>query len=294
MPTATARKTARTMEGFPKTVSRFGYTVTLHAPNYATVSGGRLAEPVGVRKLLGEGDLNPKTEKNSVPTMGLSLYPYDGIGFGNVCPFAVTCIDSCLAKQGQGPVPSVEGARVAKTVLWYLARRWFLEKLNRELVRFRAAHPADDTVGVRLNMFSDIPWESFGVIDAHPSITFYDYSKDPSRWGFVRPNYWITFSYDGVNGAAAESILRAGGNVSVVFYLETDDPVCGKAAHRQPLPATWNGFEVIDGGTTDWRPEDRRGVVVGLRLLARTYDSRNKGICSGFAQKIDPLLPILS
>jgi hypothetical protein len=275
-------------------IRKNGYTVTIYTRSYAVVSGGRLPHAVGVRHLLGDGDLNPKTEKNDVPTMGLSLYPHTGIGFGNVCPFAKTCIASCLAHQGQGPVPSVAGARVAKTVLWYLAREWFLAKLNRELSAFRAKHPAGQTVGVRLNMFSDIPWEAYGVIDAHPEITFYDYAKNPERWGFIRPNYWVTFSYDGQNDAEAMRVLNAGGNVSVVFYLETDGAVCGKAAHRQPLPATWKGFAVIDGGESDWRPDDPRGVVIGLRLLARTYENRAAGIDTGFAQKIDTSLPILA
>jgi hypothetical protein len=274
------RETEQTM--YPITIEKHGYTVVLHSPNRATVSGGRLPKPTGVGKLLGEGDLNPKTAKNEVVTMGLSLYPADGIGFGNVCPFAKVCVVPCLAHQGQGPVPSVAGARVAKTVLWYLAREWFLAKLNRELSRFREKYPPDTTVGVRLNMFSDIPWEHYGVIDANPGVSFYDYSKNPRRWGAIRPNYWVTFSFDGTNWEAAERILRAGGNVSVVFYEHGGK--CGKAAHKQRLPASWRGFPAIDGGKTDWRPDDPRGVLVGLRLLARTYDSRNAAIDSGFAQ----------
>lgn len=279
---------------FPRTIESNGYTVVLHSPNKATVSGGRLAKPVRVSKLLGLGDTNPKTAKNTVPTLGLSLYPWKGIGFGNVCPFARTCIKSCLAHQGQGPVPAVAGSRVAKTVLWYLARDWFLSKLHRELSKFRRKYPPGETVGVRLNMFSDIPWEAYGVIDAHPGIQFYDYTKDPSRWGAVRPNYWVTYSFDGTDeslGHALE-ILRAGGNVSAVFYLETDDAVCGKAAHRQPLPEEFHGVPVIDGGETDWRPDDPRGVWIGLRLLARTYESRNDAIDSGFGQRVNDLLPI--
>lgn len=268
---------------YPITIEKHDYTVVLHSRNKATVSGGRLPHPVTVSKLTGKGDLNPKTAKNEVATLGLSLFPADGIGFGNLCPFAVTCVKPCLAHQGQGPVPSVMGARVAKSVLWYLARDWFLAKLNRELSRFRAAYPPDTIVGVRLNMFSDIPWEHFGVIDAHPGIQFYDYTKNPRRWGAVRPNYWVTFSFDGQNWEAAERILNAGGNVSVVFYDDSPGAKCGKAAHRQSLPDYWAGFRVIDGGKTDWRPDDPRGVIVGLRLLARTYASRDEAIGSGFA-----------
>jgi len=283
---------------FPVVIKKHGFTVTLLGHNHATVEGGNdtctLPERVNVRKLLGEGDVNPKTAKNLVPTMGLSLFPERGVGFGNLCPFAKTCVGSCLAHQGQGPVPNVEGPRVAKTVLWLLARKWFLAKLNRELLQFRKRWPADVEIGVRLNMFSDIAWEIHGVIDAHPGITFYDYTKWPTRHGMIRPNYWVTFSYDGTNMADARRILAGGGNVAVTFYRETDEAVCGKAAHRQPLPAAWEGFEVIDGGKSDWRPADPRGVVIGLRLLARTYENRDKGIRSGFAQLVNMSLPILA
>lgn len=274
---------------YPITIEKHDYRVVLHTKNRATVYDLRegderiLPHAVGVSKLLGKGDLNPKTAKNEVATMGLSLYPADGAGVGNVCPLAIWCKEPCLAHQGQGPVPSVAGARVAKTVLFYLARDWFLAKLNRELSAFRAKYPPDTVVGVRLNMFSDLRWEAYGVIDAHPGIDFYDYTKLPDRAGQLRPNYWVTFSYDGHNWEAAEEILRAGGNVSVVFYDTAPGAKCGKAAHRQTLPESWRGWQVIDGGKTDWRPDDPRGVLVGLRLLARTYASRNKAIADGFA-----------
>jgi hypothetical protein len=274
---------------YPITIEKHDYRVVLHSANRATVIDLRVGDDrilphdVGVAKLLGKGDLNPKTAKNDVPTMGLSLYPADGAGVGNVCPLSIWCKKPCLAHQGQGPVPSVKAARVAKTVLFYLAREWFFAKLNRELARFRAAYPPDVEVGVRLNMFSDIRWECYGVIGNHSAITFYDYTKLPDRAGQIRANYWVTFSYDGHNWEAAEEILRAGGNVSVVFYDTSPGAKCGKAAHKQTLPEYGQGYRVIDGGKTDWRPEDPRGVIVGLRLLARTYASRDTAIADGFA-----------
>lgn len=257
------------------------YTVRIHNHNHATVSGGVLPFPVGIKKLLGKGDANPKTAKNTVPTVGLSLLPHQRVGIGNLCPFATVCVDPCLANQGQGPVPSVMASRAAKSVLWFLARDWFLEKLNRELANFRKRNAGE--VGARLNMFSDIPWEQFGPMANHPGITFYDYTKNPRRHGWVRENYHVTYSYDGTekSRAAAESILAAGDNVSAVFH--NVDGKCGKGAHRQVLPESWLGWRVIDGGKTDWRPEDERGTVVGLRLLAKTYASRNKAIESGFS-----------
>jgi hypothetical protein len=293
--------TKKTIRRASRIIRENGYIVRIIDKNYATVEGGRLPFRVGVKRLLGAGDANPKTAKNRVPTKGLSLFPHRGIGFGNVCPFAKNCVATCLAHQGQGSVPSVYGARVAKTVLYHLAKDWFLLKLHRELDNFRRSRPADEIVGVRLNMFSDIPWEEHGIIDAHPGISYYDYSKDPNRFGMIRPNYWVTFSHDGLNTEDSLRVLRAGGNVSVVWHTAAADllarfgtsAACGKAAHRQILPKTWNGFDVIDGGETDWRWEDPRGVVVGLRLLAKDYKSRNRAIASRFSPVVNASLPIL-
>ena len=256
----------------------------------ATVVGGVLGdEPVTIRRLTGAGDLNPKTAKNTVRTLGLSLLPYKFSGVGNVCAFAENCPTGCLANQGQGRMSNVRRPRAAKTLLWYLARDWFLDTLNREVTNFRRSVPADQIAGVRANMFSDLSWEDTGIIDAHPDISWYDYSKNPRRWGFVRPNYWVTYSYDGLvkNLPNVNTVIAGGGNVSVVFYDDAPGTKCGKAAHRQRLPSTWRGIPVIDGGKTDWRPEDPTGVIVGLRLLARTYASRKQSIDSGFAVRGD-------
>ena len=266
-----------------ETIFQNDYTVNLISPRKAIVSGGILSRPVTIGKLLGKGDANPKTAKNIVPTVGLSLLPYNFVGFGNVCPHAIKCPDICLGvATGQAHMTNVNHGRAARTVLYYLARDWFLESLDRELTNFRKRHRG--TIGARLNMFSDIPWEHHDMIDIHPDVMFYDYTKNPRRWGQLRDNYWVTFSYDGTtkNANHAEAILANGGNVSVVYY-DTDGK-CGRAAHRQSLPSSDMGYDVIDGGVTDWRPSDPRGVIVGLRLLARTYASRNEAINSGFAR----------
>lgn len=273
---------------YPQTITdpRSGYTVTLVSRSHAIVSGGLLGDkPANVRTLLGKGDSNPKTKKNTVITKGLSLAPQKAAGIGNVCPHAVNCISSCIGvHSGKGSEENVKRARIAKTVVYYLARKWFIAKLRSELKRFRASYPADIVLGVRLNMFSDIPWEHFGIMEDFPGIMFYDYSKNPRRTGQVRPNYWVTFSYDGTNGEHARQVLAHGGNVSVVFYNPGDHRRCGKYAHQQTLPEEFMGADVIDGGETDWRPDDPKGVIVGLRLLARTYASRNRAIAEGFAQ----------
>ena len=257
------------------------YSVEILSPNLAIVSGGLLADPVKVSTLLGDGDANPKTAKNMVPTMGLSLAPHKMVGLGNMCAHAVNCQISCLAETGRGKMSTTRRARIAKTVVWMLNRSWFIAKLNRELDAFRAKHVGE--IGVRLNMFSDQSFESFGIVDAHPSITFYDYTKNPRRIGQLRPNYWVTYSWDGraETWDIAQAAIARGDNVAIVFYNVNGK--CQRQAHNQTLPTTFRGFTVIDGGATDWRPEDTRGVVVGLRLLASRVADRQSAIEAGFA-----------
>lgn len=263
-------------------IKKYDYEVKIISINVAWVRGGIIGPKwVKVGRLLEKGESNPKTSKNAVKTYTLSLMPHKGIGFGNLCVFAVTCVDSCLNKTGQGPTPNVQRKRAARTVLFFLARDWFLDKLNRELDRIERMN--DETIGVRLNMLSDVLWEAYGVIDRHPNIYFYDYSKWPDRHGWIRDNYYLTFSYDGQNLESALNVLEKGDNVAVVFYDSSPGPKCGRSAHKQPLPTQWQGYPVFDGGLTDWRIDDKPQSICGLRLLARTWADRESAISSGFA-----------
>lgn len=289
---------------FPIPTERFesaGYIVEIYAHRFAVVilPNGRR---VTVKDLLAAGDNNPKTEKNIVETRGLSMAPHKTVGLGNVCPMAKLCIRSCLDTCGR-PGDAKAGARTARKALWFLAREWFLAKLHRELSAFRASVPADHECGVRLNMFSDIPYEKFGVPQAHPGITFYDYTKIPSRFAdsdgsWILPNYHVTFSYDGTGDSLAFSLalLARGGNVSAVFHEDVPG-VCGKGAQKQTLPADFEGFPVFDGSETDWRPADAPGTVCGLVLRAFDYAHRDAAIADHFSTEVvggsATLLPIL-
>ena len=63
-------------------------------------------------------------------------------------------------------------------------------------------------------------------------------------------NYHLTFSRSEHNETLCDMVLQMGGNVAVVF--------------RDQLPATWKGFEVVNGDANDLRFLDKSGVVVGL------------------------------
>ena len=235
--------------------------------------------------LLGKGDSNTKLRKNGrhFETFGLSLAPHTMGGY-QVCAFAGECKGPCLVHTGNGHTfKGVNAGRVNRKRLYFEERDWFLSRLNQEIEnKVKTAGKRRKRVAIRLNVFSDVSWEKIAPKLFENGAQFYDYSKNPKRWGNVLPNYWITFSRDERNEHHATRILDSGGNAAVVFYNEGRGYV-GNRSKFQTLPDTWNGFPVIDGDRTDLRFEDPRGVVVGLRLKAATTANRQQAIDSGFA-----------
>lgn len=140
---------------------------------------------------------------------------------------------------------------------------------------------------VRLNGTSDLPWENIAVrgelgetfsslMALFVDVQFYDYTKSWRRaaqhaLGNMPANYHLTFSRSECNDDQALSVLGRGGNAAVVFSTRK-----GEA-----LPATWNGYPVIDGDTSDLRFTDAGsaeansfrpyagGFVVGLRAKGK-------------------------
>jgi hypothetical protein len=245
-----------------------------------------------VTRLLASGDGNTKTRKNvGYLSAGLSLSAHKSAGVGNVCPHASAgCIAGCLNGQGLASVfETIAYVRQAKTALWYEAREWFLSTLREDLSRWvRKANRAEMPLCVRLNMFSDIPWEKYCVPQQFSDIEFYDYTKNRNRAGALLHNYWVTFSRSEVNEDDTSSALDCGANVAVVFYQ--DGKFTGNRASFQRLPKTWHGYRVIDGDTTDLRFDDprgrKRGCVVGLRLKSHDNATREAMIDSGFGVRV--------
>ena len=61
----------------------------------------------------------------------------------------------------------------------------------------------------------------------------------------------ITFSKSEINDSCVDKVLRAGGNVAVVF--------------EKVLPGYYKGVPVINGDESDVRFMDSKGVIVGLK-----------------------------
>ena len=202
-----------------------------------------------------------KGEKLGYQTFGIHLAPASLSGF-NVCKDAsVGCVASCLNTAGMGAFSNVQLARIEKTKLFFKDKPLFMAQLIKEVSSaIKSARNKNLVSTFRLNLTSDLPWEKIklngrNLFDMFPQCQFYDYTKSAERMtsflnGEMPKNYHLTFSRSETNGAIAESILKSGGNVAMVF--------------RKHLPNQFLGRSVVNGDETDLRFLDPQGVIVGL------------------------------
>lgn len=198
------------------------------------------------------------------------------------CPNATdACRGACLYASGLAKVEEYAGkntikkCRVSRTKLFFEQREFFMNWLVDEIKAAQAKAKRDSMVySVRLNGTTDIAWETVevqgfaNIFEMFPEVQFYDYTKSFARMSLKISNYHLTFSYTGEGDNVRQSLelLAAGKNVAVVFDT--------KRGHK--LPASLAGIEVIDGDVTDYRPADKRGVWVGLRLKMQASAKRNE------------------
>ena len=215
-------------------------------------------------KLLSTGESNAKLRKSDgrgYLLFGLSLRPSDMSGY-DVCSRSGHCREDCVLEHaGRGNMPSVRDARTHKT-------------------------RQDLHCAIRPNVASDIPWERLDPTLFDYDATFYDYSKIETRFGSTLPsNYHLTYSYNEKSDPSmVENVLRAGGNVAVVF-----DTIYNPGYKIGDLPEQWQGHEVVDGDSHDLRLQefDGTGSIIGLRgkggkalvlkSVAKGFIQRTKG-----------------
>jgi hypothetical protein len=205
-----------------------------------------------------------KGEKLGFFTVGLHLAPAKLAGLDiNLCLWASKgCELSCLNTSGHGAFSTVQESRIRKTHFFWFAKFQFLKQLVTEIESAkRKAARKGLTLAVRLNLTSDVMWETvedeFGktIFDHFPGVIFYDYTKGRIRMenflsGKFPKNYSLTFSRSESNDRDVEKITLAGGNVAVVF--------------RGKLPETYKGKRVISGDDSDARFTDPKNVIIGL------------------------------
>jgi hypothetical protein len=225
-------------------------------------------------RLLTDPFANPKLAKNIAQgylTAGLSLAPANESG-SNVCPaHSKGCAAACLYWSGRGRMMQTRIARIAKTHLWVDEPDVFLALLKGDLAWLkREARRRELKAACRLNVTSDISWETCDVVEQFPEIQFYDYTKRRDR-NVPQGNYHLTFSRSESNGTLVIPTLETGRNVSIVFHPD--------------LPDSYRGYPVIDGDLHDCRFLDPRPVIVGLRAKG----PKAKADTSGFVVHIDPV-----
>jgi len=195
----------------------------------------------------------------------LYLAPANQSGY-NVCKFATSeCRSGCLNTSGRAAMEILSknenriiNSSIRKTKMFFENRDFFMQWLIAE-IKFYEQKAIKDGYGfsVRLNGTSDINWSEIfykeqTVFQIFSHIQFYDYTKDYTKFFNVPKNYHLTFSYTGYNIGRCNLLLKLGYNVAVIF-------------NSKELPETFNGFKVINGDLTDYRPNDGDGVIVGLK-----------------------------
>jgi hypothetical protein len=213
---------------------------------------------------VGQDAKTVKGEKKGILTGILYLSPASMSG-KNLCTHASAgCRAACLNTAGRGKFTKTQAARLRKS-------RWLIEdpksfKAQLEIDIRQLALDADLAgyiPAVRLNGTSDIRWETVApeilALCDKLGVKIYDYTKNPAR-AIAQP-YNLTFSRSECNEAKCLEVLKAGQNVAVVFSKE--------------LPATWNGYPVINGDENDLRFLDPAGVVVGLKAKGQAKRDRS-------------------
>lgn len=232
-----------------------------------------LKESLNVSSLLSAEDANPKTKKSGklgIRTAVLHLAPANLSGY-EVCPKrSKGCTVACLHTAGNPMyMENKNTARIKRTKALFEQRQKFMNLLLVELTNFQKRAERDQyEMAARLNATSDIRWESLRfdvfdwvaekvgqrqarkkvtILELFPDVQFYDYTKLTNRKN-VPDNYYLTFSMNEVNQSHA---LKTPLNVAVVFSGN--------------LPDEYLGREVIDGDEHDYRPQDPKNCVVGLK-----------------------------
>jgi hypothetical protein len=245
-------------------------------------------------KLLSEPSANPKIFKNTskgILTAPLHLAPHTLSGY-NVCPMAsLGCIQACLNTAGRGGMfkageqsNSIQRARIRKTKMFFEQRELFFDYLRSDIEKLlRLSAKNSLSCGVRLNATSDIPWESYkpyensskSIFEIFPDVMFYDYTKRTNRTNIPK-NYHLTFSLSEDNEKQAESMIKRGMNVAVV-YSSKNFPVKDFIGMQRT--------KVINGDEHDFRPLDgtfKKGVIVGLKAKGK---AKKNGTSTGFVRK---------
>jgi hypothetical protein len=236
------------------------------------------------------GDL---TVKPDVPinVRGLSLLPhslgsqsppprYDPASYGvklavvpgnrTVCLWSTgECQAACLVASGHNNTDKYYYVTKYSRTQALLAEPVAFVRMLHAAIRFHFFPPrgSDALRAVRLNVYSDLPWEIIApwLFEDFAGQQFYDYTKVPGRK--PPPNYDLTFSYSGTPSNLEHVDHEVSVNnrrVAVVFVLVREG---GRLVKPPPglaqLPREFMGLPLVDGDTHDYRPLDPPNRLYG-------------------------------
>jgi len=169
----------------------------------------------------------------------------------HLCVNYKLCIKTCLAFKGLAKVyPSVIKSRKAKSEYFVNDTDTFIKQLIREIKnQEKRALKKNKKAVVRLNGFTDIDYEKFGIFKLFPNVQFYDYSADYERvLNNNNPNLHYTFSYKGNNLKECIELLKNDVSIAVIDMPENQ---------------FFNDYDVehIDGDKHDFRFKHGKAIV---------------------------------
>ena len=259
----------------------------------------------------GEEEAIKLPDGRGIETTGLALSPaYQEKQF-QTCPNHAACKAECLGKTsgnyfklgGGQDLTEFKGPRLnslLKTQAFLRDPHSFAVKLHDEIQAAKDMAAANNNhLGVRLNVLSDIaPAVHESIINAHPDVTFYDYTKNKSNP--IAPNHHYTYSS---TGATQPGVENPNTNWKQMRKrLDNGDNVAMAFSHKEHLPQeihdqeTGKLYKVIDGDSHDFRPLDIQpegsdGVIVGLKnkkATGKVSDAHKDS--KGFFVHYDPQL----
>jgi hypothetical protein len=200
-------------------------------------------------------------------TYAIYLAPANTSGYNTCSHSTPECRMGCLNTSGRAGIEIFSGldkikkARIAKTKLFYEHTEFFMDWMFAEIRAKQAKAKREGFYfSVRLNATSDIDWQNVKIsgqtiFEIFPDIQFYDYTKNHNKFDNIAPNYHLTLSYTGRNWDKCLAMLAKGHNVAMVFNVK----------HESDIPAMYKGFKVVNGDLTDYRVDDAKGIIVGLK-----------------------------
>jgi hypothetical protein len=255
----------------------------------------------------------------NIESAGLAISPAFKVGKFSTCPNSASCAQECLGKTSSGyfmfgggtDLDAMKGTRLRSfrmTQAMFREPEAFAIKIHNEIISLKTtAAKNGNALAIRLNVLSDIDPKVYkSIIEAHPDVLFYDYTK--MKYRPIASNHHYTYSSTGLSQKAGQNGLKVDVEnphanwMQMRQWLDEGKNVAMAFSNKISLPesvvdeATGKVYKVIDGDAYDFRPMDAQpegadGIIVGLKNKAATRkQSMAAQDSNGFFVQYDPNL----